>query len=70
MCLSCGCGDPDNDHNNYGNITVQKLFDAANAVGIDVEDVVNNIENTYALKVANRPFRDVDIRVLDDEDNS
>ena len=67
MCLSCGCQDPDNDHGQYASITIQKIFDAANAHGIEVGDVVNSIENTFALRVANQPFRDVDL--FDDEDD-
>jgi len=47
MCLSCGCGDVDNDHEQYAAITIQDIFDAANAHHIGADDVVNNIENTY-----------------------
>lgn len=68
MCLNCGCQDPDNDHDNYANITIQKLYDAANANQMNVGDVVNNIENTFALRVANQPFHDVDL-FDDDEDD-
>ena len=67
MCLSCGCQDPDNPHGNYESFTVQKLFDAANAHGLDAGDVVNNIENTYALKVAGQTFHDMDL--FDDDDD-
>ncbi len=46
MCLSCGCGIPDDDHGDPRNITKDDLKAAANAAGIEVEDVVVNLEDT------------------------
>lgn len=68
MCLTCGCNLPADDHGNYANITIQKLYDAANAADIEVGDAVNNLENTFANKVANQPFNDID-DFRDDDDN-
>jgi hypothetical protein len=68
MCLSCGCMDPDDSHGNPYNITIQSVWDAANAGGVDTaEQVVNNIENTYALKVDDH-FNDIDISETPDPD--
>ncbi len=68
MCLSCGCNSPGDDHNDFRNITIQKLWDAAQAAGMaNPAQAVNNIENTYALKV-DPDFDDIDIRQIDDND--
>lgn len=43
MCVSCGCGLPNDDHGDPRNITQDDLAAAAEAVGIEVDDVVTNI---------------------------
>jgi hypothetical protein len=68
VCLSCGCQRPGDSHEEYNSITVQKIYDAAVAAGIEPGDVINNIENTYALRVANQPFHDIDL--FEDEDGN
>lgn len=59
MCLSCGCRKAWDNHDGYNHITLQNVLDAAKAAGIDPDDVVNNIENTYASFV-DHDFNDVD----------
>lgn len=44
MCLSCGCGTPDDDRGDERNITMADLEDAADAAGLTVDEVVDNIE--------------------------
>lgn len=44
MCTSCGCGIPDDDRGDERNITLEDLEDAADAAGITVEEVVDNIQ--------------------------
>jgi hypothetical protein len=52
MCVSCGCGEFNDDHGNDGNITAAKLDGAptedelkraAEAQGIPVEEVLRNL---------------------------
>nr|BBH91083.1 hypothetical protein KTC_58340 [Thermosporothrix sp. COM3] len=43
MCLSCGCGDPNNDHGDARNITLRDIDEAARAAGTTRERVVMNI---------------------------
>jgi hypothetical protein len=43
MCLSCGCGEPNNDHGNASNITMQDLEAAAKAANITPEQAADNI---------------------------
>lgn len=44
MCVSCGCGEIDNDHGDPRNITMKTLRDAAQAAGQDVKKVGQNIQ--------------------------
>ena len=46
MCLSCGCGIPDEDHGDQRNITMANIEDAADAAGLTVDEVLDNIETT------------------------
>jgi hypothetical protein len=46
MCVSCGCGVANDDHGDPRNITQEDLEAAAEAAGLDVEDVLVNIEET------------------------
>ncbi len=45
MCLSCGCGKPDDDHGDSRNITMSDLDRAAEAAGTTRDQVVQNIMN-------------------------
>lgn len=44
MCVSCGCGTPEDKHGDDRNITLSQLNAAAEAAGITLEEVVENIE--------------------------
>ena len=44
MCLSCGCGEPNEDHGNAANITLEGLKKAADSEGITVEQAADNIK--------------------------
>jgi hypothetical protein len=44
MCLSCGCGEPNNDHDDPDQITYEDLQKAADAAGITVEQAADNIK--------------------------
>ena len=43
MCLSCGCGEPNADHGDPRNITMQKLEEAAQAGDTTPEQAAQNI---------------------------
>jgi hypothetical protein len=43
MCLSCGCGKPDDDHGNTDHITAEDLQKAADAAGITPTQAAKNI---------------------------
>jgi hypothetical protein len=43
MCLSCGCGEPNENHGDPRNITMQKLEEAAQAGDITPEQAAQNI---------------------------
>lgn len=43
MCLSCGCGQPNERHGTEANITADDLRDAAEAAGIGMEQAADNI---------------------------
>jgi hypothetical protein len=45
MCLSCGCGKPNDDHGDPDQITLADLKRAADANGVSVEETVNNISS-------------------------
>ena len=46
MCLSCGCGQPNDDHGDARNITMNVLNQAAEAAGTTRDKVLQNIMNT------------------------
>ncbi len=48
MCLSCGCGVPDEDHGNPDHITMEDLRKAAEAAGIDADQAADNIRATVS----------------------
>jgi len=43
MCLSCGCGNPNDDHGDSRNITLTDLNQAAEAAGTTRDRVLQNI---------------------------
>jgi len=45
MCLSCGCGSPNDSHGEPAHITLDVLERAASAAGISSDDAVRNIQN-------------------------
>ena len=45
MCMSCGCGKPNDNHGDSRNITQHDLNDAAEAAGISLAQAVQNIMN-------------------------
>jgi hypothetical protein len=47
MCLTCGCGEPEDDHGDGRNIVMQQLKDAADAAEISVDEAANNLQQTY-----------------------
>ncbi len=44
MCMSCGCGAPNDDHGNPDNITLDDLQRAAKAASIDTSKAAENIK--------------------------
>lgn len=45
MCMSCGCGTPEDDHGNRDNITRDDLQKAAQAANISQEQAAENIRS-------------------------
>lgn len=43
MCLSCGCGEPNENHGNADHITQQDLDKAARAADITAKEAADNI---------------------------
>jgi hypothetical protein len=48
MCVSCGCGAPAEKHDNENNLTQQDIEKAAEAAGISVTEVAQNIQESVA----------------------
>ena len=48
MCLSCGCGKPNEDYGDKRHITMEELDQAAKAADITRDQAVQNIVNTVA----------------------
>lgn len=46
MCMSCGCGDPNNNHGDNRNITQDDLNRAAQAAGVSQQQAAQNIANS------------------------
>lgn len=44
MCASCGCNMFEDDHGDNRHITIQDLQAAAEAAGITVQEVVDNLQ--------------------------
>ncbi len=49
MCISCGCGKPNEDHGNKDLITREELDKAARAAGMSTEDAAKNIASSVGL---------------------
>lgn len=47
MCLTCGCGMPNDDHGDARHITMEDLKGAAEAADISVEEAAGNLQQTY-----------------------
>jgi hypothetical protein len=47
MCLTCGCGEPNDDHGDSRNIVMQELKDAADAAEVSVDEAARNLQETY-----------------------
>jgi hypothetical protein len=45
MCLSCGCGQPNEKHGNSDHITQEQIDKAATAAGITPAEVAENIQS-------------------------
>jgi hypothetical protein len=45
MCMSCGCGKPNDQHGDAANITYDQLEAAAKAADIDPEKASDNIHD-------------------------
>lgn len=45
MCISCGCGNPTDNHGDKRNITLQDIDEAAQAAGTTREKVLQNISD-------------------------
>jgi hypothetical protein len=43
MCISCGCGEPDEQHGDERNLTMRQVEDAAEAAGISPQAVAANV---------------------------
>lgn len=55
MCLSCGCGQAMDDHGDKRNITMATIEKAAEAAGLSVDDVCENIDAGVAGGSAQAP---------------
>ncbi len=44
MCVSCGCGKPNDDHGDSRHITKDQIDRAASAAGKSPKDVASNIQ--------------------------
>jgi hypothetical protein len=48
MCVSCGCGQYQDNHGDQRHITMNDIKAAAEAAGISAEDVAENIDEAIA----------------------
>ncbi len=46
MCLTCGCGEPEDDHGDSRHITYSQFQDAADAAEISLEEATKNLQET------------------------
>ena len=45
MCMTCGCGKPNDDHGDAANIVYDQLEAAARAADIDAETAADNLHD-------------------------
>jgi hypothetical protein len=45
MCMTCGCGKPNDKHGDQANITYDELQAAAEAADIDAETAADNLHD-------------------------
>lgn len=48
MCMSCGCGEPNDDHGDQRHIVYQDLENAATAAEITPEEAAKNVQAALA----------------------
>lgn len=48
MCVSCGCGQVNDDHGDDRNITMKDMRSAAQAANIDVQTAARNIQQSMS----------------------
>lgn len=48
MCLTCGCGEPGDEHDASGHLTVADFRKAAGAADISVKEAYENLKATMA----------------------
>lgn len=46
MCLTCGCGEPNDDHGDPNHITYEDMKKAAKAAGVTVQEASTNLQGT------------------------
>jgi hypothetical protein len=51
MCMTCGCGEPNDKHGDEASITNDELISAANAAGVSEKEAIDNIARTYREKI-------------------
>jgi hypothetical protein len=54
MCMNCGCMEPNEEHGNPANITLEGLRKAAEANGQTLEESISNIDQTYRQEVGSQ----------------
>jgi hypothetical protein len=50
MCLSCGCGQPNEDHGDARHITMEELEEAARAADISTQEAARNISQAVGAE--------------------
>ena len=48
MCMTCGCGEPHEQHGNPDNITYEDLEKAAKAADMSAQDALTNMNDSIA----------------------
>ena len=52
MCASCGCQKWEDSHGDQRNITLNELRQAADAAGVDMQRVVENLKQAAGMSAA------------------
>ncbi|HLV98482.1 MAG TPA: hypothetical protein VKT82_07360 [Ktedonobacterales bacterium] len=55
MCVSCGCGQVNDDHGDDRNITMKDMRSAAQAANIDVQTAARNIQQSMSQPGQQQP---------------